>query len=149
MLVTIFFRIRALIKAIPFMKPLLYPIYRFIGLLYSAQIPLQASFQDQPNFKHGLFGIFIAGGAKFGTNCTFFQQVTIGSVTDGGLRNGSPEVGDNCIFFAGCKVIGRVKIGNNCKIGPNVVVWEDIPDGTTIVHDRQAFRRLPSETKKI
>ena len=147
MLVTIFFRIRALIAPSPAMKPLLYPIYRFIGLVCSAQIPLQASFPDQPNFKHGLFGIFIAGGAKFGTNCTFFQQVTIGGVSGGGLRDGAPEVGDNCIFFPGCKVIGRVKIGNNCKIGPNVVVWEDIPDGTTIVRARQAFRRLPSEAK--
>ena len=126
----------------PILKPVLYPLYRFIGLLYASQIPLRAHFADQPNFKHGLFGIFVAGGAKIGRGCTFFHHVTIGGISAADARGGAPTIGDNCVLYPGCKVLGKIIIGNNCRIGPNVVVWEDLPDNTTVVFSREAFRKI-------
>lgn len=34
---------------------------------------------------------------------------------------------------AGAKIIGKVKIGSNVKIGANCIVVEDIPDNATVV----------------
>lgn len=63
-----------------------------------------------------------------------FQQVTIGSNTiKGHIRYGSPLIGDNVYIGAGAKVIGKIKIGNNCRIGANCVVTIDIPDNCTVV----------------
>ncbi|MBS7216940.1 MAG: hypothetical protein KH032_06795 [[Clostridium] spiroforme] len=33
---------------------------------------------------------------------------------------------------AGAKIIGKIKIGNNVKIGANCVVIEDIPENSTV-----------------
>lgn len=37
------------------------------------------------------------------------------------------------IIGAGAKLIGKIKIGNNVKIGANAVVVEDIPNNATVV----------------
>lgn len=67
--------------------------------------------------------------AAIGRHCTIFQGVTIG-----GMRgSGSPTIGDNCILFAGVKIIGGVHIGNNCVIGAGAVVVHDIPDNSVAV----------------
>ena len=99
-----FFRLRQLLRSFPILMPLAYPLYRFIGLLYASQIPLRADFSDQPTFKHGLYGIFIAGGAKIGRGCTFFQHVTIGGISSTEERSGAPIIGDNCVLYPGVKL---------------------------------------------
>lgn len=56
-------------------------------------------------------------------------------------------IGNNCILYPGCKIIGAVKIGNNCQIGPNVVISLDIPDNTTVVYNKESFRMIKNESK--
>jgi serine acetyltransferase len=73
-----FFKIRNLINKHRVLKPVSYPFYRIIGIIYLSQIPLNSQFVDTPKFMHCLYGIFIAGGAKIGKNCTFNHQVTCG-----------------------------------------------------------------------
>ena len=46
---------------------------------------------------------------------------------------GAPYIGDNCYIGSGAKIIGNVKIGNNVRIGSNCVIFEDIPDNSTVV----------------
>lgn len=77
-MVKMFFKIRNIINKSKHFRPALYPIYRIIGLLYSSQIPLNSKFEDIPKFMHGLYGIFISGGAKIGKNVTFYHHVTLG-----------------------------------------------------------------------
>ena len=85
-------------------------------------------------FPHGICGIFISGSAKIGEECIIFQQVTIGSVNlPGSSNNGAPVIGDNVYIGAGAKIIGNVRVGNNCRIGANAVVFKDIPDNCTVV----------------
>jgi len=50
-------------------------------------------------------------------------------------------------LYPGCKIIGAVKIGNNCQIGPNVVISFDIPDNTTVVYNKESFRMIKNESK--
>jgi serine acetyltransferase len=145
MVISLFFLLRRRIIKNKFSRFFLYPIYRFIGMIYSSSIPLKSKLGKKLKFKHGLFGIFIAGGATIGNNVTFYHQVTIGGVSGNSKNKGSPVIGDHTILYPGCKVIGNVTIGKNCKIGPNVVVFEDIPDNTTVVFSRDSFRYINTE----
>ena len=107
--------------------------YRVIASA-GAYIPLQVHFDKRPVFPHWIYGIFISQGARVGSNCTIFHQVTIGSNTLPNSRGGGyPTIGDNVYIGAGAKIIGGVKIGNNVRIGANCVVVTDVPDNATVV----------------
>lgn len=83
---------------------------------------------------HGLSGIFISYGAKIGTGCTIFHQVTIGSNTLPDSRGqGAPTIGNNVYIGAGAKIIGNVTVGDNARIGANCVVTFDVPANATVV----------------
>ena len=90
-----------------------------------------AEFKTRPILPHGLNGIIISNDVTMGSNCTIYHQVTIG----GGI-GGSPTVGDNVLFGAGAKVIGKINIGNNVRIGAGCVVTTDVPDNATVVMDK-------------
>lgn len=99
-----------------------------------AYIPLQAHFDKRPVFPHWIYGVFISQGARIGSNCTIFHQVTIGSNTLPNSRGGGyPTIGDNVYIGAGAKIIGSVKIGNNVRIGANCIITCDIPENSTVV----------------
>lgn len=78
--------------------------------------------------QHGLSTIVAA--RSIGQNCQINQQVTVGYNDDSGLP---PVIGDNVSIFAGAKVIGNIRIGNNVKIGANAVVIRDVPDNSLAV----------------
>lgn len=87
------------------------------------------NFASPPNITaHGINGIVIAGGTMIGHNVTIFHQVTIGR-----SRGKAPVIGDNVFIGPGAKIFGGIRIGNNVKIGANCVVFEDVPDNSTIV----------------
>ena len=76
--------------------------------------------------QHGFSTIITA--KSIGRNAKIFQQVTIGFKGDK-----LPEIGDNVEICCGAKVLGRVKIGDNCIIGANAVVVSNIPDNSVAV----------------
>jgi serine O-acetyltransferase len=39
-----------------------------------------------------------------------------------------PTIGKNSIISAGSKILGPIRIGQNCVIGANAVVTSDVPD---------------------
>ena len=87
-----------------------------------------SQFDSPPHLPHGPNGIIVGHDAKIGANVTLFHQITI--------PHGGVVIGDNTILYPGVKMIRGVKIGSNCRIGANVVVCEDIPDGATVVPQR-------------
>jgi serine O-acetyltransferase len=109
-------------------------IYHRIQVKNNAFFPLATKVLSMPIFPHGLYGVFISQGAEIGENCTIFHQVTIGSNTlDDSKGKGSPIICNNVYIGAGAKIIGSVKVGNNCRIGANCVVTKDVPDNSTVV----------------
>ncbi len=116
----------------PLKKSLIF-LYEVCQYFNGSWIPWDSHFEGTPCLPHGMQGIFISRAAKIGKNCVVFQQVTIGSNTLPDSKNfGSPIIGDNCYIGAGAKIIGRLTIGNNVRIGANCVVYRSVPDNSVV-----------------
>ena len=100
-----------------------------------------AVFGTVPHLPHGLNGIIISPDAKIGKNCTIYHQVTIGN--DNKKLENVPTIGDNVTIYPGAKIVGKVKVGNNCVIGANAVVVKDVPDNyLVVVGEQRIIQRL-------
>jgi len=100
----------------------------------SASIGLKSQFKTIPILPHGLHGIHISDGSVIGKNVVIFQNVTIGSNTlKGSKRVGAPRVMDNVFIGANASIIGKIIVGNNCRIGANTCVFKDVSDNQTII----------------
>ena len=69
------------------------------------------------------------GCKKIGDNLSVFQGCTIGAV----VGKGVPVLGNDVMMYAGAKIVGDVKIGNNVVVGANAVVVKDVPDNAVVV----------------
>lgn len=106
------------------------PFYLFLNWILKSQWgieidPLATIGKGFMIFHYG--GIFIGGEAIIGDNFSIGHNVTIG-VAGKGLLRGVPIIGDNVIVSPGATIHGKIKIGNNVKIGANAVVNKNIPD---------------------
>ena len=43
-----------------------------------------------------------------------------------------PGIGDSCEINSGARIFGKIRIGNNVKIGPNTVVFKDVPSNAVV-----------------
>jgi serine O-acetyltransferase len=77
--------------------------------------------------QHG--GSTIVSAQRIGKNCWINQQVTIGFSNDGD----QPIIGDNVKIFAGAKVVGKARIGDNVTVGVNSVVMGKVPSNVTVL----------------
>lgn len=77
--------------------------------------------------------IVIGGKSQIGENCEIRQGVTLGGNL-GKENHGTtqPILGKNILVGAGAKILGPVKIGDNCIIGANAVVIRDIPENSVV-----------------
>ena len=73
-------------------------------------------------------GTYVAAD-EIGKNCTIYHQVTIGRLN---LEHPT-SIGNNVTVYAGAKVLGRVKVGDNVTIGANSVVMSDVPPNVTVM----------------
>ncbi|MFK8078824.1 MAG: serine O-acetyltransferase [Granulosicoccus sp.] len=96
-------------------------------LVFNAEIPTTAIVG--PGFVMPHPQGVILGAGVIGSNVTVLQQVTFGAKTldfrfDPTQR---PAVEDGVLVSAGAKIIGSVRLGQNCIVGANAVVVSDIP----------------------
>lgn len=106
-----------------------YWLQKHYQLLTGIQLPIGTEIGGGITFPH-FSGIVITSSAVIGKHCTILQGVTIGNMR---TKVGDPVIGDNCVLFAGAKVIGPVKIGNNVVVGAGAVVVHDVPDNSVVV----------------
>jgi len=64
-----------------------------------------------------------------GNYCVANSGVVVGVKT--GVDN-APIIGNNVELATGCKVIGKVVIGDNAIVAPNSVVVKDVEAGTVV-----------------
>ncbi|MBQ0101951.1 MAG: serine O-acetyltransferase [Firmicutes bacterium] len=77
-------------------------------------------------------GVVIGETAEIGDNCTLYQGVTLGGTgKDVGKRH--PTLGNNVMVGCGAKILGPIRVGDNCKIAANAVVLSSIPENCTAV----------------
>lgn len=113
-----------------FLEPVYALLDHRIRSKWGIEIPRSAEIGE--GFYIGHFGgIVIGDSAKIGKNVNISQQVVIG-VAGKGDKKGTPTIGDNVYIAPGAKIIGKILIGNNVKIGANAVVYEDIPDNAIV-----------------
>jgi len=80
---------------------------------------------------HGM-GVVIGETSEIGNDVTIYHQVTLGG-TSTKKEKRHPTIGNSVVIGAGAKILGPVKIGDNCKIGANSVVVRDVPPNSTVV----------------
>jgi len=101
----------------------------FVRLLFGCQISLGAKLGKGTAIGYGGMGTVIHDRAVIGKNVLIGSGVVIGGTSK---KYEVPVIGDNCEIAPGAKVIGPVKIGNNCIVGANAVVIRDVPDNTIV-----------------
>ena len=80
---------------------------------------------------HGT-GIVIGETTQIGDDCLLYQGVTLGGTgKDTGKRH--PTLGRNVMVGCGAKVLGPVRVGDNCKIAANAVLLHSIDADSTAV----------------
>jgi len=111
------------------MRALHVVFHAIITLIVGIHLPRGATIGPGLRIYH-FGGVMVSASAVIGSNCTLRQNVCIGT------RYGdddAPHIGDNVDFGVGAVVIGRIRVGNNVRIGANAVVLTDIPDNSTAV----------------
>lgn len=77
-------------------------------------------------------GVVIGETAIIGDSCTLYQGVTLGATGNiSGDRH--PILEDNVIIGAGSKIIGRITIGKNSRIGAGSIIVKSVPAYTTMI----------------
>jgi len=105
----------------------------FLCLRIDAQISYKAQIGDNIRILHSGGGVVISSKAIIHDYQTIYHQVTIG------INENLPEkdqpiiIEENCYLSCGCKIIS-CRIGKNSKIGPNAVVYKDIPEGSLFIN---------------
>jgi serine O-acetyltransferase len=114
-----------------FLEPVYALLYDSIRIIWGIEIPREAEIGE--GFYIGHFGgIIVSPDTIIGRNVNISHQVTIG-VSGQGQNRGCPVIGDNVYIAPGAKIFGKIKIGDNAKIGANAVVHKDIPDNAIVV----------------
>lgn len=96
-------------------------------------IDIHPGAQIGPGFfiDHGM-GVVIGETCIIGENVLVYQGVTLGGTgKDRGKRH--PTLGNGVVVGAGAKVLGDIKIGDNCRIGAGSVVVKSIMPNATVV----------------
>jgi len=81
---------------------------------------------------HTSQAILIADGVIIGDDCTINTGVCIVHRANS-CGEGVPVIGNHVYFGVGCKVLGKITVGDNAIIGANAVVLNDVPVGRTAV----------------
>lgn len=87
---------------------------------------------------HGM-GVVIGETAILGDNITLYHGVTLGAVTTKKIKR-HPTIQNNVIVGAGAAVLGDIIIGENTRIGCNVVLKTSVNPNTTVFDTRPLIK---------
>ena len=111
-------------------KVLGYILYNRAKLKYGCDIAPTAKIGKGFKVAH-IGGIVIGRNAVIGDDCTINNNVTLG------MKNTTsdimPIVGNGVYISTGAKLLGGIRIGNNCIVGANSVVLNSFDDNSVIV----------------
>lgn len=112
-----------------------YALARFLSLRAQQKtgIDIHPGAQIGTDFfiDHGS-GVVIGETCIIGDHVTLYQGVTLGA-TGKTTGNRHPILQNNTVIGAGAKIIGRITIGHDARIGAGSVIIRDVPPYTTMV----------------
>jgi serine O-acetyltransferase len=118
-----------------FYKLKLFFIARFISelsrFLTGIEIHPGAKIGRHLVIDHGM-GVVIGETSIIGDDCILFHGVTLGGVRNEPVKR-HPTLQNNVMVGAGAKILGAVVVGENSKIGANVVIKKDVAPNSIIV----------------
>lgn len=80
---------------------------------------------------HGM-AVVIGETAIVGDDVTLYQGVTLGGTgKEKGKRH--PTIGSGVVIGAGAKVLGNVRVGDNCRVGAGSVILRNVAHDSTVV----------------
>lgn len=118
--------------------------------LYAVDIAFEAELGPGIVIVHG-FGLVIGNQTRIAGQCILFHGVTFGDRgsewVGATVPDGHPVVESGCMFGAGAKVLGPLRIGTNCVVGANAVVLKDVPPNSIVagVPGRVVGQRPPMD----
>jgi serine O-acetyltransferase len=127
-------RVGSWVMALPRLPRLLFlPFYAlafyWVRNLYGIELPHRTKVGRRFTLAHQS-GIVIHPFAVIGDDCLIRQNVTIGAA---GSSTDAPRIGNRVEVGAGAVLAGRIRIGDDARIGPNVVVMTNVPAGALVV----------------
>ena len=110
-------------------QPVRFFVERIVEIVTGISIPVRV--QIGPGLRiHHFGGIVLHSDVVIGEGCTLYHQVTLGDL---GGWGGAPRIGNGVVIGVGAKILGRVEVGDRCRIGANAVVLASVPPGCTAV----------------
>jgi len=123
-------------------KPVTFIAQRRMTLQWGIEISPRATIgRGLRIVHHG--GIFIGSQVVAGENLFLSHDVTLG-LAGTGKNIGAPTLGNNVYIAPGAKIVGKIRVGNNVKIGANAVVDRDVPDNALVQTSASRIVVFPS-----
>ncbi len=107
---------------------------------YGIELPYSATVGRRVRIEHQ-GSIVVHGASAIGDDVIIRQGVTLGNrhLDDPGA---APVIGNRVNIGANAVVLGRIRIGDDAKIGAGAIVLDDVPNGAVVIGPRATIRRL-------
>lgn len=72
--------------------------------------------------------IVFGDGVNIGNNCIIYQNVTFGAKKrdqDNIDEQRYPQIGNDCVFYAGASIVGAIHVADGTQVGANAVLISD------------------------
>lgn len=96
----------------------------FMGI----ELPVSTEVGPGLRLRHGV-GVVVNPASRIGANVMIRQGVTLGNRKH---ANDCPIIEDGVEIGVGAVIIGAITVGAGARIGPNAVVFTDVPAGATV-----------------
>lgn len=128
----ILIRLGGLLRKIPFFGRIFGVMIEYIiRVLYASDINCKSQIGGGLFIVHG-HDIVIGAKVVVGNNCKIFNGVTLGGQNTEIDNAPQPIIGDNVVISTGAKILGDIKIGNDCIVGANSVVVKSVDENSII-----------------
>ncbi|HUW04169.1 MAG TPA: hypothetical protein VMW08_17575 [Acidimicrobiales bacterium] len=114
---------------IPFSR-LYWFMHRYVRNHYTIELHATAKIGRRLLIAHP-GAVIIHEHSTIGDDCIIRQGVTLGAA-DEWAEDRAPVLGDRVNVGAGAMLLGRIRIGDDVRIGPNAVVIRNIPSNSTV-----------------
>jgi serine O-acetyltransferase len=96
---------------------------------WGIDLPYNSRIGRRVRFNH--HGCVFVGAWTIGDDVRFHHSVTIGLVRRDSHK--APIIGSRVEIGPGACIVGEIEVGDDCYIGPNTVLAQSIPAGTSVI----------------